>query len=347
MNLARILRLALLLPAAAMAQAPLSTVKPEVAPPAEAIRVPARTAPAEQAFLYSRATGVLAERRADLGDIVAAGDVLAVIAAPEIRLAAERAEAAVAQAVARAELAGANLKRSRALTAQAVLSGAESEVVEANAKTAAADLLAAEAEAKRLAQLVAFQEIRAPFAGVIANRQFDRGDFVPGDSAANGRWLFHLMHVEELRALLDVTPAVALTLRVGQAANVEFTEFPGRKFPATVARASGLIDATAGTMRVELTVPNPGRLIPAGLSGVAVIAPAAGAAPWLRVPVNAIVVRDGRPHVAVVREGKIAFIPVRTGRNLGPRIEILEGLTLDAAVILNPNALLKEGQAAP
>ena len=113
-----------LLPVAASAQGNLQFVKPEVAPPAEPLRLPVRTAPAEQAYIYSRATGLLAERRVDLGDIVQAGDVLAVIAAPEIQRAAERAAAAVAQATARAELAEANVRRTRALGEKAVLSNA-------------------------------------------------------------------------------------------------------------------------------------------------------------------------------------------------------------------------------
>ena len=339
---------ALLLPAAASAQGNLQFVKPEVAPPAEPLRLPVRTAPAEQAYIYSRATGLLAERRVDLGDVVQAGDVLAVVAAPEIQRAAERAAAAVAQAAARAELAEANVRRTRALGEKAVLSSAEAEIGEANAKTAAADLLAVQAEAKRLTELVAFQQIRAPFDALVVNRQFDRGDFIPGDSTTNGRWLFHLARVNELRGLLDVAPASALALRPGQVAVVEFNELPGKKFPAKVARAAGLIDAASGTMRVELTLPNPERQIPAGLNGVALITPAAeGVARPLRVPVNAIVVRDGRQHVAIGREGKMAFVPVRTGRNTGARIEVIEGLAADASIIVNPNGLLQEGQAIP
>ncbi len=339
---------ALLFPVAASAQGALQLVKPEVSPVAGPLRLPVRTAPAEQAYIYSRATGLLAERRVDLGDVVQAGDVLAVISAPEIQRAAERAAAAVVQAAARAELAEANGRRNRTLGEKAVLSNAETDVGEANVKTAAADLLAAQAEAKRLAELVAFQQIRAPFDGLVVNRQFDRGDFIPGDSTTNGRWLFHLARVNELRGLLDVSPATALALRPGQDAVVEFAELPDKKFPAKVARAAGLIDAASGTMRVELTLPNPERNIPAGLNGVALIVPAVEtAARLLRVPVNAIVVREGRQHVALVRDGKVAFVPVRTGRNYGTRVEILEGLAADASIILNPNGLLQPGQAVP
>lgn len=352
MNFARLAFFALLLPAAGLLAADaqkLQLVKPEPAPAAEPLRLPARTAPAEQAYLYSRATGTLAERRVDIGDAVKVGELLAVVSAPEVLRAAERADAAVAQAEARAVLADANLRRTRALAEKAVLSGEENDVGEASAKSAAADLAAAKAEAGRLAALVAFQQITAPFDAIVAERQFDRGDFIPGDSTTNGRWLFHLMRVNELRALLDAPPATALALRVGQPATVEFSELPGKKFPATVTRTAGVIDPGAGTMRIELTLPNPDRVIPAGLNGVAFIAlaPDPASAPVLRIPVNTLVVREGRPHVALVRDGKVAFVPVKTGRNSGTRIEILEGLAPDSAVIVNPNALLQDGQVAP
>jgi len=177
----------------------------------------------------------------------------------------------------------------------------------------------------RLRELVAFQRFARPFNGVIANRQFDRGDFIPGDSAANGRWLFHVMRVNELRVLLDVPPATALALKAGGPATVEFSEMPGEEYVATVAREAGLIDAASGTMRIELTLPNEDRAIPAGLNGVAFITPEAGAKRLL-VPVNALVTRAGRQNIALVRDGKVAFVPVQTGRNLGTKVEILTGL---------------------
>ncbi len=337
--------LALTLSAAETGKLQLS--RPEPAPAPAGARLPVRTAPAEQATLYARATGVLAERRADIGDQVRAGDVLAVLAAPETDRAVERAQAAVAQAAARAELARANLRRTQALAEKNVLSGEAADLGEANAKTAEADLLAAQADLKRLQQLQAFQRITAPFDGIITNRQFDRGDLIQGDTTTTGRWLFQIMRVNELRALLDAAPALALGLQPGQTATVEFAELPGKKFPATVARTAGIIDPAAGTMRIELTLPNPGLAIPAGLNGTVQLAPATTATPRLLVPVNALSTRAGRPHVAQVKDGRVAFTPVTTGRNLGPKIEILEGLTTESSIILNPNALLQDGQLVP
>ncbi|HET6783116.1 MAG TPA: hypothetical protein VFH12_04700, partial [Pseudoxanthomonas sp.] len=59
------------------------TAQARAAEPDYALRLPARAVASESAQLYPRATGFISERRADLGDRVAAGQVLAVISAPE------------------------------------------------------------------------------------------------------------------------------------------------------------------------------------------------------------------------------------------------------------------------
>jgi RND family efflux transporter MFP subunit len=342
-----ILCLAAALPAAQAATAPVvRTVAPEPAATAAAIRLPARTAPVEQARLYARVTGQVSERRVDIGDMVRAGDLLAVIAAPETDREADRARALVAQAAARTELAQANLRRTRLLGAGELVSQEDGEVSTANAASAEADLLAAQAELRRLEQLQAFQRITAPFPGIVTGRRVERGDFVQGDSAGDDRWLFQLARIDELRVLIDAPPAAAIAIRDGMVAAMEFTDLPGQRFSATVARRAGVIDPVTGAMRSELHLPNPDLRVPAGLNGTATIRPPQPVG-LLRVPVNAVVVRGGEPHVAVVRDGRIAFQPVSLGRNLGQRIEIRSGLAADAAVVLNPNALLTEGQAVP
>jgi multidrug efflux pump subunit AcrA (membrane-fusion protein) len=96
-------------------------------------------------------------------------------------------------------------------------------------------------------------------------------------------------------------------------------------------------------VRVELLLDNADRRVPAGLLGSVAFGPATTTA--LVLPVNTLVIRDGQSMVAIVTEGKVRFAPVRLGRNLGSRVEILSGLTPDASVVLSPNALLREGDS--
>src|SRR5690606_28034677 len=148
--------------------------------------------------------------------------------------------------------------------------------------------------------------------------------------------------LKELRMVLHVPPSTALRIRNGDEAEVRFSDIPGRSFPGTVSRSSGLVEAESGTMQVELTLPHGDFALPAGLSGLADIK-SKGATAVLMVPANSIATRNGIPNVALVEHGKVKFRPVHPGRTLGPQIEIRSGLTADLPVILSPNSLLRDG----
>lgn len=336
------LLLAAVLPCVAAAANPVTTVSPEPVEAVDSIRLPARTAPAEQAEIFSRATGVVGERRVDIGDRVKAGDVLAVIEAPEVGRSLERARAELARAVSRADFARSTLDRARNMSQSRVIAAEVLDERISAAQTAEAELEAAKAELARMEVLQGQLTIRAPFDGTISRRGIDRGDHIEGDKSQAGRGLFSLVRLDELRVELDAPPAAALRLKPGQKAAVEFPEMPGERFEAAVARAAGTIDRQLGTMLVELSMPNPYGRIPAGLSGTAEVATGAARQTW-QVPANTLVVREGGNHMAVVREGKVAFVPVKVGRNFGPKVEIVSGLSAEDRPIVSPNALLREG----
>jgi RND family efflux transporter MFP subunit len=326
------------------------TVVPEVGATSADLRLPARTAPVEQALIYARATGVVHGRRVDIGSRVRRGDVLAVIAAPEIDQAVDKARAAVAQAKAKEQFASTNLQRSQQLVDQGFLSKQVLDERQAGFDAAQADRLAAEAELRRLNEIRGFQVVRAPFSGVIAERRVDRGDRVVGDQGNAEGYLFRLVRVDELRVSIDAPQAVVMQVQPGMTAEVLFPELAGEKLPAKVVRSAGVIDARTGTMHVELALPNPGGRIPAGMLGeVAIKVPRAHEV--LLVPNSALLVRDGKPQVAMVEpsagqaQGTLRFLPVQLGRNLGTKTEVLAGIRRDATLVNNPNALLRDGDS--
>jgi RND family efflux transporter MFP subunit len=170
----------------------------------------------------------------------------------------------------------------------------------------------------------------------------DTGDHVIGDQASENAWLFDIAQLKELRMVLFVPPATALRIRNGEEANVHFSDIPGRNFSGKVSRSSGMIDSTSGTMQVELTLPNADFTLPAGLSGIARIKSQAANA-VLMIPSNAVANRDGIPNVALVENGKVKFQAIKPGRTIGPKIEILSGITAEGQVIISPNSLLRDG----
>jgi len=164
-----------------------------------------------------------------------------------------------------------------------------------------------------------------------------------GDSSTPEGWLYRLSRLDALRFVIGATPDLALRLSRESEASVRFTEMPGERFKAKLSRSSGVFDPASGTMRVELLVGNEDLSLPAGLTGTASfqLPPDEDA---YGLPNNTLVLRQGKPLVATVREGKVAFVEVLPGRSLGTSIEVTSAhLGADTPVIVNPNAMLKEG----
>lgn len=330
-------------------ETPVKTVKvvhPEPLRENGTITLTGRTAPAEQAIVASRASGVAAKRLVDIGDKVAAGDVLLVIDAPEVDQELARAKATVEQTRARLDLARVNAGRAEQLVKQGHVSEQQRDERTANERVAQADLSAAEAEVHRLTEVQGFLTLRAPFAGTVVARAVDRGDRISASDSQPSAPLFRIARLDELRVELDVPQTDTLKVRIGNAGKVTFTELPGEVFSAKVVRRAGLIDQASSTMRAELTMTNPDERIPAGLTGLVALDITRDNAP-VTVPTNTLVTRGGQQQVAVVEledgEDKVVFRKVSVGRDFGERVEIVAGLKQPDRVILSPNALLREG----
>lgn len=341
----RFTALLLFAPLSLLAQEPLAVkvVAPVPATEPRVYDLPGRTEPVEQARIFSRATGTVKERPVDIGDRVKEGDTLAVIDIPEIDRELEVARAAVDQAVARAGIARSTANRSAGLLEAKAVSKEESEQRDASAAELEAAVRMAKAEVARLEELQKFSVVRAPFNGTVAGRRIDRGDFVRGDSSTTAEWAFQLIRINQLRFAVGATPDVALRLSADSEAAVRFPELPGRTFPAKVSRSSNAFDTATGTMRVELLLDNPDFTLPAGLTGTAAfkLTPAPGT---FLLPNNTLVLREGKSTVALVEDGKVKFVDVLPGRNLGPRVELTSAsLGADSQVIVSPNAMLRSG----
>ena len=331
------------------AEAPAAQAVPEVltaqARAAEAeftMTLPARALAGETAQIYPRATGFVTERRVDLGDAVQAGQVLAVIANPEADQSVREAQAELVRARASLELARVNYDRAAALVESGAISRELFSDRSANRDAAQAALAATQARLDSARDRQGFQQVRAPFAGVIAARNVDRGDRVVGD-AATATPLFELNALDPLRILVDVPQGAALQVRPGLKAGVAFPELPGQRFDAEIVRSAQSISDDAGGMRVELRLPNPEHRIPAGMVGqVSLQVPRA--APAVIVPLSAISGPAGRSRVARVgADSTLEFKPVLLGRDLGGEVEVLDGLAVGDRVVLAPNALLQAG----
>jgi RND family efflux transporter MFP subunit len=290
-----------------------------------------------QAPVASRAGGYLRRWTKDIGSRVAQGELLAEIETPELDQQLSQAIAARNQTAASMELARTTVERWEALRKRDAVSQQELEEKRSGFVQARANVAGADANVERLRQLESFKRVVAPFAGVITKRNVDIGDLIDSNKP-----LFLLSQTDPLRVYVSVPQAYAQLVRTGQPAKVTQAELRGRAFSGTVARTAGSIDAASRTMQVEIALPNKdGALLPGAFVQVELSAAASGA---LTIPSNALLFRSQGVLVARVEAGGTVHLQlVKLGRNLGEAVEVVEGLSGNETLVLNPSDSLAEG----
>jgi multidrug efflux pump subunit AcrA (membrane-fusion protein) len=156
------------------------------------IELPGSTQAFDSAVLYARATGYISTRNVDIGSDVHAGDVLAVISAPDLDQQLAEARAQLVQLQANVVQAQVNVRVAQDKawrSAQTAKDGwtpqqqadVERDTMAANIAAVAvarANVEAQQAQVGRLEQLASFERVVAPFDGVITSRQVDVGSLV-------------------------------------------------------------------------------------------------------------------------------------------------------------------------
>ena len=295
-----------------------------------------------QAPIAARASGYLRRWYKDIGSKVQKGELLAEIETPEIDQQLSQAIAARAQTASSLELAKSTQERWEALRKKDAVSQQELDEKRSANVQARANVAAADANVERLRQLEGFKRVVAPFAGIITKRNVDVGDLIDAGGGSGTRALFVLSQTDPLRVYVNVPQTYAQMIKVGQKVAITQTELPGQRFDGEIVRTAGSIDTTTRTMQVEINLPNKnGTLLPGAFVQVALPLPAGTS---LVIPANALLFRKEGLSVAVVdQDGTVHMRPVQLGRNLGPTIEVLQGVSTSDRIVLNPPDSLAEG----
>ena len=255
------------------------------------LTLPGETQPFATANIYARATGYITERRVDIGSRVRKGDLLVHISAPDLDQQLEsaiatlgqvdaallQANANVSQSEANLNLAKVNLQRAQALVGQGfetlqnrdqlqanqVAQSANVDSARAGVKVAEANVKAQQANIDRLKALAAFEDVRAPFDGVVTVRNVDLGTLVNADSST-GTPMFTVDEDDVLRVFVQVPQNSSLGVRDGLQAKITVPQMPGRTFVGTVTRSSSALQSTARTLTVEVDIPNQAGVLRSG-----------------------------------------------------------------------------------
>jgi len=343
--------------------------------PTQRLELPGATEAFDEAAVNARATGYIARREVDIGSVVKAGDLLAVIASPDLdqqlaqaRAQLSQAEAALVQANANEGTARANYDlavvtnertatlnregwetRQDADNARLAMAARRADLGNARAGVlvAQANVIAARAAVDRLVRLTDYEQVVAPFDGVVTQRNVDVGDLVSANtSSATGsgpNTMFVVSRGAVLRVRTDIPQSQADGIVDGLPAEVTVPELAGRVFTGTVSRTSVSLAAGSRTLRAEVDVDNSAHLLRPGLyAQVTIDVPRHQQT--VTVPAEALIFNAGGTQVATVADGTIRLRKVEILRDHGTSLELASGLDGGEEVVVNPFAALSDGQ---
>ena len=209
----------------------------------------------------------------------------ALAAVDQAEAAVEQAQANLTRGKTELELARVTAERYKTLTAQGVVSKQDNDQYQAQFVAQSANLQALEkaltaqqssvvaakgtvsgarANLARLEEVRSYLTVKAPFDGIVTQRNVDIGALVSNGTTL----LFRMAQIGTLRTFINVPQIGANGVHVGQPASLTLNNFPGRTFHGTVARTANSLDPTSRTMLTEIDVPNPaGELFPGMYAG--------------------------------------------------------------------------------
>src|SRR6201984_3224588 len=238
---------------AQMAVPSVSVVKPKQTASAQEIILPGNVQPFISSPIYARTDGYLKKWYFDIGAHVKAGQLLAIIQTPEVDQQLAQARSNLATAQANLELAKITRDRYQGLLGKHAVAqqDVDNAVGTYNANKAIVD--GDRANVQHYASLVSFENVYAPFDGVITARNTDIGDLINSGSSTGAKTdLFHIAQPGTLRVYVNVPEEYSRGIKVGMTPDITLAEFPGQKFQGKLVRTADAINMTTRTLLIEV-----------------------------------------------------------------------------------------------
>jgi RND family efflux transporter MFP subunit len=305
---------------------------------AREVRISGVTRAARRATLAFLVSGTLRERAAELGQRVAAGDLLARVYDPALAPAVAAAEARVRELDTRLEQLDRDVRRATELRERALISDEDLERVrtEQGATRAARDLAAANlAEARnRLGEAT----IRAPFDGSVDAVLFEPGEFV-----AAGQPVVRLSGSGPIEVELEIPESLIARFLPGRSVRLTLPFLGQREVEGEVVHVGDAGGQAGGLFPVEIALAAAPDLRP-GLTAELVLE--LSATPSLMVPLAAILdPGTGRPRVFRTRGGRVESVFVEVGQLYGDQVTVEGDLAVGDEVVVTGLGSLTPGQA--
>ena len=290
----------------------------------------------QEAIIGSEAGGLrLLEVRANVGDRVRKGQVLATFAQEAVQAEVAQSRASVAEAEANALDAAGNAEKARTLQASGALSEQQINQYMTAEKTAKARFEAAKATMTVQEVKLRQTQLLAPDDGVISSRAATVGAVVGA-----GTELFRMIRGGRLEWRAEVTSSELGRITAGTLANIVAAN--GAEVKGRVRMVAPTVDAQTRSALVYVDLQDKSGLVKAGMFAKGEFD--LGASNAMTIAQQSVVIRDGFSYVFVLNaDSHVSRVKVQTGRRLGERVEIIAGIKADAELVNSGAGFLNDG----
>jgi len=303
-----------------------------LAPTIRHVKLPASLRGFDETDIFAKVAGYMKKINVDKGDRVRAGEVIAIVESPET-------DQQVANARANYNLAAVTDRRYRQLLDNGVISRQDFDNEHAN-------MLQARATLQQNLAVQKYEVVTAPFDGIVSWRYVDAGHLVPqstaGVSATSA--IVQVARLKPLRLFAYMPQNTALFIRNGDHSTFRVNEYPQRTFDGIVARHPQALAADSRTMIVEVDLANEDLALYPGMYGFVTFTVSTPTGAPL-VPDDALIFRNNRIYVPVVRANRLHLVEVGLGFDNGVSVQISSGdVSDDDVVALNVGQAARDGQ---
>ncbi|MFS4471141.1 efflux RND transporter periplasmic adaptor subunit [Chryseobacterium sp. T20] len=304
------------------------------------LKLPGELIPDQETALFAKVQSYVKKINVDIGSYVSAGQVLMILEAPEIQSQAANAKAKWQAQEAIYAATKSNYDRTyRANETKGAIAKDALDQITARKLSDQAQLNAAKSAYHEIQDINRYLVIRAPFSGVITERNVDLGAYV---GPMGGTPLMVIQNTSKLRLSLSIPEANVPYMNIGDTISFRINALPEKSFKARISRKSGSLDLKLRSEKIEADFINHSKELKPFMIAESMI-PLQNNEPTFFIPRSALVESNMGIYIIKKENGKARFIPVKKGRIFNETIEVFGDLSEGDAIIKKGNEEILEG----
>ncbi len=305
--------------------------------------IPGELVAFQQVDLYAKVNSFIKKLTVDVGSEVKAGQVLAILDAPEINAQLQGAQSKLKsqEAIYLSDKATYERLLETSKT-PGTISSNYLEMANAKQKSSQAQLESAKAAYKEVSDNKNYLQITAPFDGVITSRNVSAGAYVGPSGKGSELPIFTLQEQKKLRLIVSVPEAYTTYLSKETAVDFTVGSLAGKKFKATLSRLAGALDNKLRSEHIEMDVQNDDKkLLPGQIAEV--IIPLKANSSAFTVPSTAVLNSTTGVFVIKIQNHKTIWTAVKAGRTNDGKTEVFGTLSYGDTLIVRASEEVRNG----